>query len=41
MTTQTIRLTVNGRPLEAQVQPRTHLADFLREQALLMGLIGE
>ncbi len=33
----TIRLTVNGRAIEADVQPRTHLADFLREQQLLTG----
>lgn len=32
-----IRLTVNGRPVEAEVAPRTHLADFLREQLLLTG----
>ena len=32
-----IALTVNGKPVEAEVQPRTHLADFLREQ---LGLTG-
>ncbi len=32
-----IRLTVNGREIEADVSPRTHLADFLREQVLLTG----
>ncbi len=32
-----IALTVNGRPVEAEVTPRTHLADFLREQLLLTG----
>ena len=32
-----IALTVNGRPVEAEVAPRTHLADFLREQLLLTG----
>lgn len=32
-----IRLTVNGREVEADVSPRTHLADFLREQLLLTG----
>ena len=33
----TIRLIVNGRPVTAEVEPRTHLADFLREQLLLTG----
>lgn len=32
-----IRLTVNGRAIEAEVSPRTHLADFLREHLLLTG----
>ena len=32
-----IALTVNGGPVEAQVAPRTHLADFLREHLLLTG----
>jgi carbon-monoxide dehydrogenase small subunit len=32
-----IALTVNGRPVEAEVAPRTSLADFLREQLLLTG----
>ena len=32
-----IALTVNGRALEAQVEPRTHLADFLRESQGLTG----
>ena len=32
-----ITLTVNGEPVSAQVRPRTHLADFLREQ---LGLTG-
>lgn len=32
-----IRLTVNGRTIEAEVSPRTHLADFLREHVLLTG----
>lgn len=32
-----IRLTVNGHEIEAEVSPRTHLADFLREQLLLTG----
>jgi aerobic carbon-monoxide dehydrogenase small subunit len=33
----TVRLTVNGRPVAAAVEPRTHLADFLRESQLLTG----
>lgn len=32
-----ITLTVNGEPVKADVTPRTHLADFLREQLLLTG----
>ena len=32
-----IALTVNGRPAEADVTPRTNLADFLREHMLLTG----
>ncbi len=32
-----IALTVNGKPVAADVAPRTHLADFLREQLLLTG----
>jgi carbon-monoxide dehydrogenase small subunit len=32
-----IALTVNGRPLAAEIEPRTHLADFLREHLLLTG----
>jgi aerobic carbon-monoxide dehydrogenase small subunit len=32
-----IALTVNGRALQALVEPRTHLADFLREQCRLTG----
>ena len=32
-----IALTVNGRPVEADVTPRTNLADFLREHMLLTG----
>src|SRR5262245_20593492 len=32
-----IALTVNGGPVEAEVAPRTHLADFLREHLLLTG----
>ncbi len=32
-----IALSVNGRALEAQVEPRTHLADFLRESQGLTG----
>jgi carbon-monoxide dehydrogenase small subunit len=33
----TIALVVNGRPVRADVEPRTHLADFLREQRNLTG----
>jgi len=32
-----LSLTVNGKKVSAEVQPRTHLADFLREQVLLTG----
>jgi len=32
-----VRLVVNGREIAADVAPRTHLADFLREQQLLTG----
>lgn len=32
-----LKLTVNGMALQAQVEPRTHLADFLREQRMLTG----
>jgi carbon-monoxide dehydrogenase small subunit len=32
-----IALTVNGRRVEADVEPRTHLADFLREHLNLTG----
>jgi aerobic carbon-monoxide dehydrogenase small subunit len=32
-----ITLTVNGKPVSAEVAPRTHLADFLRETLLLTG----
>src|ERR1043166_9119646 len=32
-----VTLTVNGREVTAAVEPRTHLADFLREQLLLTG----
>jgi carbon-monoxide dehydrogenase small subunit len=32
-----IDITVNGAPLSTSVAPRTHLADFLREQRLLTG----
>ena len=34
---QSISLTVNGRPIEAVVEPRTHLADFIREALRLTG----
>ena len=32
-----IQLTVNGRNVQSSVEPRTHLADFLREHLLLTG----
>jgi carbon-monoxide dehydrogenase small subunit len=32
-----VTLTVNGTPVDAAVEPRTHLADFLREHLLLTG----
>jgi carbon-monoxide dehydrogenase small subunit len=32
-----VTLTVNGAPVSAAVEPRTHLADFLREHLLLTG----
>ncbi len=32
-----IALTVNGTAVSAEVEPRTHLADFLREHQLLTG----
>ena len=37
MTATTVTLTVNGKAVTAAVEPRTHLADFLREQLLLTG----
>jgi carbon-monoxide dehydrogenase small subunit len=37
MSGKTVSLTVNGRPVTATVEPRTHLADFLRERLLLTG----
>jgi carbon-monoxide dehydrogenase small subunit len=37
MRMNTISLTVNGRLVEAAVEPRTHLADFLREHCRLTG----
>jgi carbon-monoxide dehydrogenase small subunit len=37
MTTKTITFTLNGEPVTEEVEPRTHLADFLRDQ---MGLTG-
>jgi carbon-monoxide dehydrogenase small subunit len=33
----TVSLTINGTPIEASVEPRTHLADFLRESQNLTG----
>src|SRR5678816_3886987 len=32
-----VRMTVNGQPVDEQVEPRTHLADFLREGGGLTG----
>ena len=32
-----VSLTVNGRPVEAMVEPRTHLADFVRDTLRLTG----
>jgi len=32
-----LELTVNGKAIRAEVEPRTHLADFLRERLLLTG----
>jgi carbon-monoxide dehydrogenase small subunit len=32
-----VSLTVNGQPVRADIAPRTHLADFLREQRVLTG----
>jgi carbon-monoxide dehydrogenase small subunit len=34
---KSIELTVNGKRVQALVEPRTHLADFLREQLRLTG----
>jgi carbon-monoxide dehydrogenase small subunit len=32
-----VSLTINGTPVQAEVEPRTHLADFLRESQGLSG----
>ena len=32
-----VRLEINGRSISAQVEPRQHLADFVREEMLLTG----
>src|SRR5688500_20166439 len=37
MAVKRISLTINGAPVQAEVEPRTHLADFLRER---LGLTG-
>jgi carbon-monoxide dehydrogenase small subunit len=37
MTKQAIKLTVNGEPVEAEVEPRLSVADFLRENLNLTG----
>jgi aerobic carbon-monoxide dehydrogenase small subunit len=34
---KSVQLTVNGEPVRAEVEPRTHLADFLRESRGLTG----
>src|SRR3954465_1475055 len=34
---KTIALTINGRAVSAEVEPRVQLADFVREQLLLTG----
>jgi carbon-monoxide dehydrogenase small subunit len=37
MLMQRVSLTINGAPVTAEIEPRTHLADFLREVCLLTG----
>ncbi len=37
MSKMSIALSVNGRPVEGELEPRTHLADFLREDLHLTG----
>jgi carbon-monoxide dehydrogenase small subunit len=37
MALKRVRLTVNGQPVDELVEPRTHLADFLRESEGLTG----
>ena len=37
MSGQSISLTVNGKSVTHPTEPRTHLADFLREDLLLTG----
>ena len=37
MAVKSIRLTINAQEVQAQVEPRTHLADFLRESQGLTG----
>ena len=37
MAVKRISLTINGTPVQAEVEPRTHLADFLREAQGLTG----
>ncbi|HZM44326.1 MAG TPA: (2Fe-2S)-binding protein [Burkholderiales bacterium] len=34
---KSIRITVNGRTVDADVEPRQHLADFVRDELLLTG----
>lgn len=35
--TRTIRLTLNGKPIEGRAEPRVHLADFLRAELNMTG----
>ena len=37
MAVKRVRMTVNGRPVDEMVEPRTHLADFVRERIGLTG----
>jgi aerobic carbon-monoxide dehydrogenase small subunit len=37
VTARPISLTVNGQPVTGLAEPRTHLADFLRDQLMLTG----
>ena len=35
-----VSLTINGEAVEADIEPRTHLGDFLREHRLLRQRLG-